>query len=73
MMFSLYRLHRTHISMSFELFTVDQKSGAYWVASMLEDDGCFSLCNLLHGDDWTMFDIRRNIVPYIIEDWDGFR
>ncbi|KAG2463684.1 XPP3 aminopeptidase, partial [Polypterus senegalus] len=61
--------------MSIELITIDQRTVTYRVVSM-PGDGAYvfhSLCYILHGHIRLTLDIRRNIVSYVLNDWDRFK
>ncbi|KAG2456337.1 TFF3 factor, partial [Polypterus senegalus] len=70
----LYRSNRTPINMSIEVITIDQRNVSYRVVSMPGDGTCLfhSLCYILHGHIRLTLDIRRNIVSYVLNDWDRF-
>ncbi|KAG2469032.1 NUP50 protein, partial [Polypterus senegalus] len=61
--------------MSIEVITIDQRTVTYQVVSMPRDGTCLfhSLCYILHGHIRLTLDIRRNIVSYVLNDWDGFK
>ncbi|KAG2462040.1 TDT nucleotidylexotransferase, partial [Polypterus senegalus] len=65
----------TPITMSIEVITIDQRTVTYRVVSM-PGDGTYlfhSLCYILHGHIRLTLDIRRNIVSYVLNDWDRFK
>ncbi|KAG2465210.1 NFAC1 factor, partial [Polypterus senegalus] len=71
----LYHSNRTSINMSIEVITIDQRTVTYRVVSM-PGDGTYlfhSLCYILHGHIRLTLDIRRNIVSYVLNDWDRFK
>ncbi|KAG2459302.1 VPS16 protein, partial [Polypterus senegalus] len=61
--------------MSIEVITIDQRTVTYRVVSMPGDGTCLfhSLCYILHGHIRLTLDIRRNIVSYVLNDWDRFK
>ncbi|KAG2457012.1 PDGFD factor, partial [Polypterus senegalus] len=61
--------------MSIEVITIDQRTVTYRVVSMPEDGTYlfYSLCYILHGHIRLTLDIRRNIVSYVLNDWDRFK
>ncbi|KAG2457494.1 GLT16 acetylgalactosaminyltransferase, partial [Polypterus senegalus] len=68
-------LFRNPINMSIEVITIDQRTVTYRVVSM-PGDGTYlfhSLCYILHGHIRLTLDIRRNIVSYVLNDWDRFK
>ncbi|KAG2455684.1 CYH3 protein, partial [Polypterus senegalus] len=60
---------------SIEVITIDQRTVTYRVVSMPIDAACLfhSLCYILHGHIRLTLDIRRNIVSYVLNDWDRFK
>ncbi|KAG2467707.1 PERT peroxidase, partial [Polypterus senegalus] len=71
----LYHSKRTPINMSIEVIAIDQRTVTYRVVSM-PGDGTYlfhSLCYILHGHIKLTLDIRRNIVSYVLNDWDRFK
>ncbi|KAG2458027.1 AGAP3 protein, partial [Polypterus senegalus] len=67
--------NRNPINMSIEEITIDQRTVKYQVFSMPRDGTCLfhSLCYILHGHIRLTLDIRRNIVSYVLNDWDRFK
>ncbi|KAG2462034.1 CUL3 protein, partial [Polypterus senegalus] len=61
--------------MSLEVITIDQRTVTYRVVSIPGDAACLfhSLCYILHGHIRLNLDIRRNIVSYVLNDWDRFK
>ncbi|KAG2469315.1 VPS52 protein, partial [Polypterus senegalus] len=61
--------------MFIEVITIDQRTVTYRVVSMPGDGTCLfhSLCYILHGHIKLTLDIRRNIVSYVLNDWDRFK
>ncbi|KAG2466895.1 ANX10 protein, partial [Polypterus senegalus] len=61
--------------MSIEVITIDQRTVTYRVVSMPGDGTSLfhSLCYILHGHIRLTLDIRRNIVSYVLKDWDRFK
>ncbi|KAG2466132.1 SCFD2 protein, partial [Polypterus senegalus] len=71
----LYHSNRTPINMSIEVITIDQRTVTYRVFSM-PGDGTYlfhSFCYILHGHIRLTLDIWRNIVSYVLNDWDRFK
>ncbi|KAG2468591.1 CFA61 protein, partial [Polypterus senegalus] len=61
--------------MSIEVITIDQTTVTYRVVSM-PGDGTYlfhSLWYILHSHIRLTLDIRRNIVSYVLNDWDRFK
>ncbi|KAG2463244.1 GUC2G cyclase, partial [Polypterus senegalus] len=57
------------------VITIDQRTVTYRVVSM-PGDGTYlfhSLCYILHGHIRLILDIRRNILSYVLNDWDRFK
>ncbi|KAG2462500.1 RNF31 ligase, partial [Polypterus senegalus] len=65
----------TPIIMSIEIITIDQRTATYRVVSMLGDSTYLfhSLCYILHGHIRLTLDIRRNILSYVLNEWDRFK
>ncbi|KAG2468018.1 PLMN protein, partial [Polypterus senegalus] len=61
--------------MSTKVITIDQRTVIYRVVSMPGDGTSLfhSLCYILHGHIRLTLDIRRNIVSYVLNDWDRFK
>ncbi|KAG2465464.1 ALMS1 protein, partial [Polypterus senegalus] len=71
----LYHSSRTPINMSIKVITIDQRTVTYRVVSMPGDGNYLfhSVCYILHGHIRLTLDIRRNIVSYVLNDWDWFK
>ncbi|KAG2456333.1 PIM3 kinase, partial [Polypterus senegalus] len=71
----LYHSYRTPINMSIEVITIDQRTVTYRVVSMPGDSTYLfhSLCYILHNHIRLTLDIWRNIVSYVLNDWDRFK
>ncbi|KAG2462700.1 PEX16 protein, partial [Polypterus senegalus] len=69
-------LYRSNpITMSIEMITIDQRTVTYRVVSM-PGDGTYlfhSPCYILHGHIRLTLDIWRNILSYVLNDWDRFK
>ncbi|KAG2462533.1 AS3MT methyltransferase, partial [Polypterus senegalus] len=63
------------ITMSIEMITIEQRTVTYRVVSMPGDSTYLfhSLCYILHGHIRLTLDIRRNILSYVLNDWDRFK
>ncbi|KAG2459887.1 DYRK4 kinase, partial [Polypterus senegalus] len=65
----------TPITMSIEVITIDQRTVTYRVVSMPRDGTYLfhSVCYILHSHIRLTLGIRRNIVSYVLNDWDRFK